>query len=89
MIRFTDKDDLRGAEFFRADLRGDRPETTMRLHHCLLGLLAEHPGSSWDLLRRPEPALAFVWKAIQSQPAFYRRSEVELALRDADRQMGL
>src|SRR3954452_5376816 len=39
----------------------------MSLRHGLLGLLADHPGSGWDLLRRFESTLAFVWPATQSQ----------------------
>jgi DNA-binding PadR family transcriptional regulator len=39
----------------------------MSLRHALLGLLAEHPGSGWDLLKRFESSLAFVWPATQSQ----------------------
>lgn len=39
----------------------------MSLRHGLLGLLAERPGSGWDLLKRFESTLAFVWPATQSQ----------------------
>ena len=39
----------------------------MSLRHGLLGLLAERPGSGWDLLKRFESSLAFVWPATQSQ----------------------
>jgi len=39
----------------------------MSLRHGLLGLLAEHPASGWDLLKRFESTLAFVWPATQSQ----------------------
>jgi DNA-binding PadR family transcriptional regulator len=39
----------------------------MSLRHGLLGLLADHPGSGWDLLKRFESTLAFVWPATQSQ----------------------
>lgn len=39
----------------------------MSLRHALLGLLDDHPGSGWDLLKRFETSLAFVWPATQSQ----------------------
>ncbi len=39
----------------------------MSLRHALLGLLADHPGSGWDLLKQFETSLAFVWPATQSQ----------------------
>jgi PadR family transcriptional regulator AphA len=39
----------------------------MSLRHALLGLLADQPGSGWDLLKRFEASLAFVWPATQSQ----------------------
>jgi len=39
----------------------------MSLRHALLGLLAERPGSGWDLLKGFETSLAFVWPATQSQ----------------------
>ncbi len=39
----------------------------MSLRHALLGLLADHPASGWDLLKRFETSLAFVWPATQSQ----------------------
>ncbi len=39
----------------------------MSLRHGLLGLLADQPGSGWDLLKRFETSLAFVWPATQSQ----------------------
>ena len=39
----------------------------MSLRHALLGLLADRPGSGWDLLKRFEASLAFVWPATQSQ----------------------
>lgn len=39
----------------------------MSLRHGVLGLLADRPGSGWDLLRRFEASLAFVWPATQSQ----------------------
>ena len=39
----------------------------MSLRHGLLGLLAERPGSGWDLLKRFDSKLAFVWPATQSQ----------------------
>lgn len=39
----------------------------MSLRHALLGLLADHPASGWDLLKRFESSLAFVWPATQSQ----------------------
>jgi len=39
----------------------------MSLRHALLGLLADRPGSGWDLLKRFEASLDFVWPATQSQ----------------------
>jgi len=39
----------------------------MSLRHGLLGLLTDQPGSGWDLLKRFESSLAFVWPATQSQ----------------------
>ncbi|HEX4820233.1 MAG TPA: PadR family transcriptional regulator [Acidimicrobiales bacterium] len=39
----------------------------MSLRHGLLGLLADQPGSGWDLLKRFDSTLAFVWPATQSQ----------------------
>ena len=39
----------------------------MSLRHALLGLLASKPGSGYDLLKRFEGSLAFVWPATQSQ----------------------
>jgi DNA-binding PadR family transcriptional regulator len=39
----------------------------MSLRHALLGLLASEPGSGYDLLKRFEGSLAFVWPATQSQ----------------------
>jgi DNA-binding PadR family transcriptional regulator len=39
----------------------------MSLRHGLLGLLADQPASGWDLLKRFESSLAFVWPATQSQ----------------------
>ncbi|MFN8040971.1 MAG: PadR family transcriptional regulator [Acidimicrobiales bacterium] len=39
----------------------------MSLRHGLLGLLVDDPGSGWDLLKRFERSLAFVWPATQSQ----------------------
>ncbi|MCB1040802.1 MAG: PadR family transcriptional regulator [Acidimicrobiales bacterium] len=39
----------------------------MSLRHALLGLLADRPGSGWDLLKGFESSLAFVWPATQSQ----------------------
>jgi PadR family transcriptional regulator AphA len=39
----------------------------MSLRHALLGLLAERPASGYDLLKRFEGSLAFVWPATQSQ----------------------
>ncbi len=39
----------------------------MSLRHALLGLLADRPGSGWDLLKRFETSLEFVWPATQSQ----------------------
>jgi DNA-binding PadR family transcriptional regulator len=35
----------------------------MSLRHALLGLLAEHPASGWDLTRRFEELLGSVWPA--------------------------
>jgi DNA-binding PadR family transcriptional regulator len=37
------------------------------LKHALLGLLAESPASGYDLLKRFNTSLAFVWPAKQSQ----------------------
>jgi PadR family transcriptional regulator, regulatory protein AphA len=37
------------------------------LRHALLGMLADHPGSGYDLLKRFELSLNFVWQAKQSQ----------------------
>ncbi len=39
----------------------------MSLRHALLGLLADHPASGYDLLKRFDTSLAFVWPATQSQ----------------------
>ena len=39
----------------------------MSLRHALLGLLAEHPASGYDLLKQFEGTVAFVWPATQSQ----------------------
>ncbi len=39
----------------------------MSLRHALLGLLAEGPASGYDLLKRFDTSLAFVWPASQSQ----------------------
>ena len=39
----------------------------MSLRHALLGLLSVEPASGWDLLKRFEQSLAFVWPATQSQ----------------------
>ncbi|MEO5901743.1 MAG: PadR family transcriptional regulator [Ilumatobacteraceae bacterium] len=39
----------------------------MSLRNALLGLLADDPASGWDLLKRFEGSLAFVWPATQSQ----------------------
>src|SRR2546423_12038949 len=39
----------------------------MSLRHGLLGLLADRQGSGWDLLKRFDSSLAFVWPATQSQ----------------------
>jgi PadR family transcriptional regulator, regulatory protein AphA len=39
----------------------------MSLRHALLGLLAEHPASGYDLLKQFETSLANVWPATQSQ----------------------
>ncbi|WP_020660603.1 PadR family transcriptional regulator [Amycolatopsis benzoatilytica] len=39
----------------------------MTLRHAVLGLLAESPGSGYDLLKRFESAMGLVWTATQSQ----------------------
>ncbi|MCV7015639.1 PadR family transcriptional regulator [Mycolicibacterium madagascariense] len=39
----------------------------MSLRFAALGLLAQHPGSGYDLLRRFEQSMANVWPATQSQ----------------------
>lgn len=39
----------------------------MSLRHAVLGLLVETPSSGYDLLKRFESSLAFVWPAKQSQ----------------------
>ncbi|WP_285480329.1 PadR family transcriptional regulator [Amycolatopsis sp. NBRC 101858] len=39
----------------------------MSLRHAVLGMLADEPGSGYDLLRRFERAMANVWPATQSQ----------------------
>lgn len=39
----------------------------MSLRYAALGLLAQHPGSGYDLLRRFEKSMAHVWPATQSQ----------------------
>lgn len=39
----------------------------MSLRFAALGLLAQHPGSGYDLLRRFEKSMANVWPATQSQ----------------------
>jgi PadR family transcriptional regulator AphA len=39
----------------------------MSLPHALLGLLADGPASGYDLLKRFDGSLAFVWPATQSQ----------------------
>lgn len=39
----------------------------MSLRHALLGLLADRPASGYDLLKRFDTSLAFVWPATQSQ----------------------
>lgn len=39
----------------------------MSLHHALLGLLATKPASGYDLQKRFDGTLAFVWPATQSQ----------------------
>jgi DNA-binding PadR family transcriptional regulator len=41
--------------------------TAMSLRMAALGLLAQHPGSGYDLLRRFEKSMANVWPATQSQ----------------------
>jgi DNA-binding PadR family transcriptional regulator len=40
---------------------------TMSLRIAALGLLAQHPGSGYDLLKRFEKSMANVWPATQSQ----------------------
>jgi PadR family transcriptional regulator, regulatory protein AphA len=37
------------------------------LRHAALGLLAQHPGSGYDLLKRFQESMANVWPATQSQ----------------------
>src|SRR5215470_14166015 len=39
----------------------------MSLRMAALGLLTQHPGSGYDLLRRFEKSMANVWPATQSQ----------------------
>src|SRR5262245_25440386 len=39
----------------------------MSLPHALLGLLARHPASGYDLRKLFDTSLAFVWPATQSQ----------------------
>ena len=39
----------------------------MSLRHALLGLLAQSPSSGYDLLKRFDESLAFVWPAQRSQ----------------------
>ena len=39
----------------------------MSLRIAALGLLAQHPGSGYDLLKRFEQSMANVWPATQSQ----------------------
>jgi len=39
----------------------------MSLRHAVLGLLADQPGSGYDLLKRFERAMGNVWSATQSQ----------------------
>jgi PadR family transcriptional regulator AphA len=39
----------------------------MSLRHAVLGMLADEPGSGYDLLKRFERAMASVWPATQSQ----------------------
>ncbi|SFW76858.1 PadR family transcriptional regulator [Amycolatopsis australiensis] len=39
----------------------------MSLRHAVLGMLADEPGSGYDLLKRFERAMANVWPATQSQ----------------------
>jgi DNA-binding PadR family transcriptional regulator len=41
--------------------------TAMSLRIAALGLLAQHPGSGYDLLKRFEKSMANVWPATQSQ----------------------
>src|ERR1700733_8286661 len=40
-----------------------RTRRVMSLRHALLGLLAEHPASGWDLTRRFDDVLGWVWPA--------------------------
>ncbi|SDX98109.1 DNA-binding transcriptional regulator, PadR family [Amycolatopsis xylanica] len=39
----------------------------MSLRHAVLGLLAQQPGSGYDLLKRFEERFVYVWPATQSQ----------------------
>ena len=39
----------------------------MSLRHAALGLLAQHPGSGYDLLKKFQESMANVWPATQSQ----------------------
>jgi len=39
----------------------------MSLRHAVLGMLADQPGSGYDLMKRFERAMANVWPATQSQ----------------------
>jgi PadR family transcriptional regulator AphA len=40
---------------------------SMSLRHAVLGMLADQPGSGYDLLKRFEQAMSNVWPATQSQ----------------------
>lgn len=42
-------------------------DAAMSLRFAALGLLAQHPGSGYDLLKRFEKSMANVWPATQSQ----------------------
>lgn len=44
-----------------------RYDSAVSLRYAALGLLAQHPGSGYDLLRRFETSMANVWPATQSQ----------------------
>lgn len=42
-------------------------DESMSLRHAVLGMLADQPGSGYDLMKRFERAMAGVWPATQSQ----------------------